>query len=358
MKTVSGNLLKTIFLTALCGPCVSAVPAIAADLQLATSGQTNHQIVKPANASGVDSYAAETLADYLKQITGAEFPVVQPGSMNPQKPSLFVGLSEPALTHLGKDPLAGLKDQEHVTRNIGRDIFLYGKGARVDRFAEAEEVFQIFVDADGDGHSACIENPPTLRTLARTVSRLHVTAPSCVVPGEAIRVRAAPLDEDGNWSRFLPGKYTLKPIRDGRHLYDATVTLKNADDEVVDRVHTYFGLRDIGVAEAPAGGYKYITLNGKPIYLRGALHQSFHPDGIYQYPTDKLLRWDYEYAKRIGLNAAKVVMTVDRHGNTSAASIPLALNEIYEDGRLRKGDLVLMEAMGGGFTWGAVLARW
>ena len=63
-------------------------------------------------------------------------------------------------------------------------------------------------------------------------------------------------------------------------------------------------------------------------------------------------------AKRIGLDVEKVVMTVDRHGNTSAASIPLALNEIYEDGRLKKGDLVLMEAMGGGFTWGAVLARW
>lgn len=63
-------------------------------------------------------------------------------------------------------------------------------------------------------------------------------------------------------------------------------------------------------------------------------------------------------AKRIGLNADKIIMTVERHGNTSAASIPLALNEIYEDGRLQEGDLVLMEAMGGGFTWGAVLARW
>ena len=51
-------------------------------------------------------------------------------------------------------------------------------------------------------------------------------------------------------------------------------------------------------------------------------------------------------------------MTLSRHGNTSAASIPLALNEAYEAGRVDKGSLVLMEAMGGGFTWGAVLARW
>ena len=51
-------------------------------------------------------------------------------------------------------------------------------------------------------------------------------------------------------------------------------------------------------------------------------------------------------------------MTVDKHANTSAASIPLALNSAYTDGRIKEGDLVLMEAMGGGFTWGAVLVRW
>ena len=63
-------------------------------------------------------------------------------------------------------------------------------------------------------------------------------------------------------------------------------------------------------------------------------------------------------ARKIGLDPDKVVMTVEGHANTSAASIPLALNAAYEDGRIQKGDLVLMEAMGGGFTWGAVLVRW
>lgn len=63
-------------------------------------------------------------------------------------------------------------------------------------------------------------------------------------------------------------------------------------------------------------------------------------------------------ANKIGLDREKIVMTVHKHANTSAASIPLALNEAYEDGRLQEGHLVLMEAMGGGFTWGAVLARW
>jgi 3-oxoacyl-[acyl-carrier-protein] synthase-3 len=63
-------------------------------------------------------------------------------------------------------------------------------------------------------------------------------------------------------------------------------------------------------------------------------------------------------ARKIGISSDRIVVTLDKHGNTSAASIPLALNSVFEDGRLKDGDLLLMEAMGGGFTWGAVLARW
>ncbi|MCV9965746.1 ketoacyl-ACP synthase III [Pararhizobium sp. BT-229] len=63
-------------------------------------------------------------------------------------------------------------------------------------------------------------------------------------------------------------------------------------------------------------------------------------------------------ARKLGIPLEKVVVTVDLHGNTSAASIPLALNVAASDGRIKKGDLVLLEAMGGGFTWGSVLLRW
>jgi 3-oxoacyl-[acyl-carrier-protein] synthase III len=63
-------------------------------------------------------------------------------------------------------------------------------------------------------------------------------------------------------------------------------------------------------------------------------------------------------AHKLGINPAKVVITVDRHGNTSAASIPLALCDAVADRRIKRGDLVLLEAMGGGFTWGAALIRW
>ena len=63
-------------------------------------------------------------------------------------------------------------------------------------------------------------------------------------------------------------------------------------------------------------------------------------------------------AKKLGLSGDKVVLTIDRHANTSAASVPLALAEAAADGRLRPGQLVLLEAMGGGLTWGAALLRW
>ena len=63
-------------------------------------------------------------------------------------------------------------------------------------------------------------------------------------------------------------------------------------------------------------------------------------------------------AHKLGIAPEKVVMTLDRHGNTSAASIPLALADAVTDRRIKRGDLVLLEAMGGGFTWGATLLRW
>ncbi len=63
-------------------------------------------------------------------------------------------------------------------------------------------------------------------------------------------------------------------------------------------------------------------------------------------------------SRKLGIDPGKVVVTVDRHGNTSAASVPLALAEAAGDGRIKTGDVVIMEAMGGGFTWGSCLVRW
>lgn len=63
-------------------------------------------------------------------------------------------------------------------------------------------------------------------------------------------------------------------------------------------------------------------------------------------------------ARKLGMTTDRVVLTVDHHGNTSAASVPLALAEAVADGRIKQGDVLLLEAMGGGFTWGSALIRW
>jgi 3-oxoacyl-[acyl-carrier-protein] synthase-3 len=62
--------------------------------------------------------------------------------------------------------------------------------------------------------------------------------------------------------------------------------------------------------------------------------------------------------RRLGLAAERTIVTIERHANTSAASIPLALDEAVGDGRIQPGHLILMEALGGGLTWGASVVRW
>ena len=65
-----------------------------------------------------------------------------------------------------------------------------------------------------------------------------------------------------------------------------------------------------------------------------------------------------QFQKKVGLSKDKVIITLDKHANTSAASIPLALYDAIESDKIKKGDLVLLEAMGGGFSWGSTLIRW
>jgi 3-oxoacyl-[acyl-carrier-protein] synthase-3 len=74
-------------------------------------------------------------------------------------------------------------------------------------------------------------------------------------------------------------------------------------------------------------------------------------------PHQANLRIIEAMGKKLACPRERVVVTVDRHANTSAASVPLALAEAARDGRIKQGDLVLMEAIGGGLTWGAALAR-
>jgi 3-oxoacyl-[acyl-carrier-protein] synthase III len=114
----------------------------------------------------------------------------------------------------------------------------------------------------------------------------------------------------------------------------------------------------------------YLRMNGREVFrhaiqkISGVIEETLLASGLAAEEIDLFVPHQANarildgIAKKLGVAPEKVIKTLDRHGNTSAASIPLALNQAFEAHKLSEGDLVLMEAMGGGFTWGAVLARW
>jgi 3-oxoacyl-[acyl-carrier-protein] synthase-3 len=113
----------------------------------------------------------------------------------------------------------------------------------------------------------------------------------------------------------------------------------------------------------------HLVMNGREVFrhavarLAEAVDEALAANGLTRADVDWLvphqanLRIIDAMGKRLGLPHERVVVTVDRHANTSAASVPLALAEAWKDGRIRCGDLVLMEALGGGLTWGSALVR-
>lgn len=93
---------------------------------------------------------------------------------------------------------------------------------------------------------------------------------------------------------------------DSPYLYEGEITLAAGAGQGTDTVSTYFGIREIGTAKFGDRSYRWITLNGKPIYLNGTLDQSFHPTGFSTYPTDDEMRDEIYLMKRIGLNFVRI----------------------------------------------------
>ena len=97
--------------------------------------------------------------------------------------------------------------------------------------------------------------------------------------------------------------------------------------------------------------------------LADAVQEALTANGLTQRDIDWLVphqanqRIIDAMGRKLSLASDRVVVTVDRHANTSAASVPLALNEAWRDGRIKRGDLVLLEALGGGLAWGSALVR-
>ena len=121
----------------------------------------------------------------------------------------------------------------------------------------------------------------------------------------------------------------------------------------------------VGRADHPG----HLVMNGREVFrhavakLAAVVDEALTANGLVHGDVDWLVphqanrRIIDAMGRKLGLPAERVVVTVDRHANTSAASIPLAMAEAYGDGRIKRGDLVLMEALGGGMTWGSALVR-
>lgn len=127
-----------------------------------------------------------------------------------------------------------------------------------------------------------------------------------------------------------------------------------------------------GISENPErfrAGEAFIEMKGNEVFrmavntLGRIVDETLAANGMQKSDVDWLvphqanIRIISATARKLGLSMDKVVVTVDRHGNTSAASIPLALDEAVRDGRIQRGETILLEAFGGGFTWGSALVR-
>ena len=112
------------------------------------------------------------------------------------------------------------------------------------------------------------------------------------------------------WTVSIPPEQLLLWDVDTPHLYDVTLELV-AEDRVIDKIFTYFGMRKVSIAKAPGGDYQYIYLNNRPVYLLGALNQSFNPEGVYTFLTDEAIRTDVEHAKEFGFNFLRLHIKID-----------------------------------------------
>jgi 3-oxoacyl-[acyl-carrier-protein] synthase-3 len=158
------------------------------------------------------------------------------------------------------------------------------------------------------------------------------------------------------------------------------VLLQAVDEPGIISSHLHADGQYTELLEVPAGvsksydkvinGEAYVTMGGAEVFkvavkrLGSIVDETLEANNMkksdvtWLVPHQANIRIIAATAKKLGLSMDHVVVTVDRHGNTSAASIPLAFDEAVRDGRIKRGDIVLMEGFGGGFTWGSVLLKY
>jgi hypothetical protein len=243
-------------------------------------------------------------------------------------------------------------DQRLVLRadDAARSFKLEGKQG----YGNARGIWQtVYLEARPAVHVAAVEVHPSLG-LKRVEIRAVLSDPA---PAGAVLTLRVPTGRPPVPS-FAEGRVQVPPgSREARatlplgaevrpwsledpHLYDMDLALEAGGQ--TDRVATYFGLREIGTAPLPGLGHPYVTLNGKPVYLRMTLDQSWNPEGFWNWPTDDAMREEILIARRLGLNAIRTHVKVevprklywaDRLGVLVMADVPNSWGEPDADMR-------------------------
>jgi 3-oxoacyl-[acyl-carrier-protein] synthase-3 len=153
------------------------------------------------------------------------------------------------------------------------------------------------------------------------------------------------------------------------------VILKASDEQGILSTHLHADGSYANLLNVPSGvskkeGSKTVYMEGNSVFkvavntLDAIVDETLEANGLQKSDVDWLvphqanIRILQSTAKKLGMGMDRVVVTVDVHGNTSAASIPLALDVAVRDGRIKRGETILMEAFGGGFTWGSILMKY
>ena len=204
--------------------------------------------------------------------------------------------------------------QDHGEQLAGKQIGWYERTSGIWQTVyleprSATHIKSCYITPDIDNSTATLDVTIDGESAAGTTLNWHCASP---VETSGSELSGSIAVEENSFSARIeiPQEHLHLWDVDTPYLYNVTLTLTSGES-VIDRVFTYFGMRKVSIAKAPSGDYQYIYLNNRPVYLLGALNQSFTPEGVYTFLTDEAIRRDIERAKEFGFNFLRLHIKID-----------------------------------------------
>ena len=215
--------------------------------------------------------------------------------------------------------------EDHSEQLAGKQIGWYARASGIWQTVYLEprnptHIKACYITPDIDNSTATLDITIDGEGAAGTTLDWHCVSPVAAT-GSELSGRIAVEENSFKVRIDIPQEHLHLWDVDTPYLYNLTLTLTCGDQKTrqtsdleikkIDRVFTYFGMRKVSIAKAPDGDYQYIYLNNRPVYLLGALNQSFNPEGVYTFLTDEAIRRDIERAKEFGFNFLRLHIKVD-----------------------------------------------